>query len=939
MKNNVMRVSDVICTGCSACMNVCPVDAVKMQYNAEGFLIPLVDDDKCIDCGECTEKCPALNTQYKNKETPKIFAVMAEDDIRMKSSSGGVFTLLAEEILDQGGLVCGAAFDDDFRLSHVVIDSKDKLEPLKNSKYAQCSVDYTYRKIKTALDSGRKVLFTGTPCQVAGIKSYIGDGYDGLYTVDILCHGVPSELVFRKYIEEVSVKHTGKVSPLKDIKFRNKDFGWNCKSIHLEFEGCDKPYDKSEEGGDMFEFVYHKNLMLRKSCSKCKFAVYPRQGDLSMGDYWGITKLDKTMNDRKGTSIVFVNNDKGMQLLSWICDSFKRFKEMNVSPKSIKNRIKSDIPVNRQRERFLKMLRTKTLEEAIDFVKTEHFDIGLVGNFYASNFGGTMTQLALYHVLEDMGYSVLMIERPKNAPGAASMQGNLDKLYIEYPYPRYAVSPMYENKLMMRELNEKCDTFVVGSDQLFQYTLYRILGEFTALDWVNDTKKKIAYAASFGHDKIWGEPDIHSEMAYFMQKFDAFSVREEDGVDIARDNYGVNAEHVLDPVFLCDTKHYCELAEKSERVLPERYIGGYILDPSEEKQRIIKYAVEKTGLPVEIFSEYLASKDYIAPLGDIDVPELKTEERLQNIMNSELFITDSFHGTCFAVIMKKPFICILNNRRGASRFTSLLSMLHLENRLVTSEKELDRPELFEPIDYDAVYDILDKEKERCIKWLADALKKPKVKAFSDYDMMLRLKADSERDELMKIIQEQNEKIDSLENLILSFMGMDMNSLTSIIDIIDYLDELKKEKSGKIIVISVKETTGLNLSANIAVRLKDGFGLANYLEDKQDRPYIAVIDDGTAKYEQLGDNDDEVSYSGNVSGHELAVMSRAGDEDSSSVIKIDGTDHSMNKRGLNIVVFDKLTDSVIDSVAFDTNQSSAFCLRNNEMTLEENDYEV
>jgi len=934
MKNNVMSVSDIICTGCSACMNVCPVDAVKMQYNEEGFLMPWVDNDKCIDCGECTGKCPALNTQYKNKDVPKIFAVMAEDDIRLKSSSGGVFTVLAEEILDQGGLVCGAAFDDKFRLSHVIINSKSELEPLKNSKYAQSNIDYAYREIKNALDSGKKVLFTGTPCQVAGIKSYIGDSYDNFYAVDILCHGVPSELVFRKYVDEVSVKHTGKKSALKDIKFRNKDFGWNCKTIHMEFEGCDKPYDKSEDGGDMFEYVYHKNLMLRKSCSDCKFAIYPRQGDISIGDYWGITKLDSSMNDRKGTSIVFLNNDKGMQLFSWVCDGFKKSKEMNVKPSRIRNRIKSEQPANKQRERFLKMLRTKTLEETIEFIKTEHFDIGLVGNFYAGNFGSTMTQLALYHVLEDLGYSTLLIERPKSAAGAAMMQMNPDKLYMECPYPEYAVSPMYENKLMMRELNEKCDTFVVGSDKFFQYTLYRQLGEFTALDWVSDTKKKIAYAASFGHDGIWGDPDIHSEMAYFMQKFDAFSVRDEDGVNIAGDNYGVCAEHVLDPVFLCDTKHYYKLAEKSERILPESYIGGYILDPSAEKQRIIKYAMKKTGLPCEIFSEYFASKDYIEPLGDIYVPELKAEERLQNIINSELFITDSFYGMCFAIIMRKPFICILNNRRGAENFTSFLSMLHLENRLIASENDIDRPDLFEPIDYDAVYEILDREKDRCRKWLTDALEKPKVKAFSDYDMMLRLKSDSERDELMKLIQEQNEKIEVLENLIMSFMGIDKNSLSSVIDIIEYLDRLKQEKSGKIIIISVKETTGFNLGADIASRLKDGFGLANYLEDKQDRPYIAVIDEGTAEYEQLGDKDTGISYSGNVSGHEITVISRSGDDNGEAVIKIDGTDHSVNKCGLNIVVFDKLTESVIDSVTFDTNYSEAYCSRNMETTFEE-----
>lgn len=372
MYDNVMNVSEAVCTGCSACMNVCPYDAISMKYNEEGFLMPFVDENKCIDCGKCVEKCPSLHIRHKNRKDPTIFAVMAENDIRSKSSSGGMFTLLAEKILDQGGLVCGAAFDDDFRLSHVLIDSKSGLEPLKKSKYVQSNIDYIYREIKNALDMGKKVLFVGTPCQVAGAKAYVGYRYYNFFTVDILCHGVPSDMVFRKYVEEVSARHTGRNSALKDIQFRNKDFGWNCNTIYMEFAGCDKPYVNSKKDGDMFEYAYHHSLMLRKSCGNCKFASYPRQGDISMGDFWDISKLDRSMHDKNGTSIVFVNNDKGMELFLLVCNRFKKFKKMSVEPRRIVNRIRAKQHVNKHRDSFLQMVRIKTLEEAIDSVRTEN---------------------------------------------------------------------------------------------------------------------------------------------------------------------------------------------------------------------------------------------------------------------------------------------------------------------------------------------------------------------------------------------------------------------------------------------------------------------------------------------------------------------------------------------------------------------------------------
>ena len=921
MKNNVMQVPCSKCSGCSACMNVCPVNAITMKEDEEGFFMPCVDEDVCIDCGKCFSICPEMNTKYDNDPSPKIIAAMAKSDVRMKSSSGGMFTLFAEYFFEQGGYVCGAVFDDDFRLSHIMTGDPSQLDRLRGSKYVQSSTGFCYRDVKTALEQESKVLFTGTPCQVAGLKAFLGKDYDGLYTVDILCHGVPSQKLFDRYLSETIAKldEDGNKRRLNKVLFRDKKIGWKCQTMHLGFENADD-YEKSLTDGDMFEFIFHRNMALRKSCSNCPFAEFPRQGDISMGDFWGISKIDKSMLDKKGTSLVTINSAKGEQLFASVSDRLKRYKQINMAPSEIRNRVRADYPANEKRTRFMELLRTHSLEKSVSFIKTDHFDVGLVSNFYAGNFGGAMTQIALYHVLEDMGYSTLMIERPKSTKGAEKVVNNLNTLFLERPYPDYAISPLYNTKAEMRALNDRCDTFVVGSDQLFQYSLFKLLGEFVTLDWVSDSKKKIAYAASFGHDKIWGDPKLHSEMGYFMQKFDAFSVREESGVKIAKENYGVDAEWVLDPVFLCDPRHYHALAARSKRTMPEHYIGGYVLDPSEEKQRIFKAAMERMNKPCEIFSEYNAAKEYLAPLGDLNVPELRTEERLQNIINCDFFITDSFHGTCFSIIMRRPFITIMNKLRGASRFKSLLSMLHLEDRLIESESDLDRPGLFDPIDYDSVHEILNKERSRCRQWLLEALLQPKLKVYSDYDIMQKLtrgKSGEDYEMLLRRIEEQDQQIQALKHLIMNITGNISESLSDKVDIIDYLEAVRNNKKGNLIVVSVKDTPGLNLDNFIAHELMDTLGIETDLQKKHSRSYIAVIDDGRVVYENLGDDLAPSVFRDKLGDYELYVTSRVYRNGNESVIQINDTDYSVNKRGLNIVVFSKKDNSLVDSVCFDT----------------------
>ncbi len=905
--SNINIVSEMKCTGCYACRNVCPVDAVKMRPNYEGFIMPVIDEEKCIDCGKCERQCPALHTSYDNLKKPKLYAAMAKDEVRSLSSSGGVFTLAANAVLDKGGYVCGAAFDDNMSLNHIIINSKDQLQRLRGSKYVQSSINTAYREIEALLKEKKPVLFTGTPCQAAGLKAYLNKDYDELFIIDIICHGVPSQELFKKYLKEISAGER----PV-NVNFRDKRFGWLCESIRVEFESG-REYVNTFKNGDFYEFAFHRNIGLRKSCGECGFAVFPRQGDISVGDFWGVSRYDKSMTDHKGPSLVFINNEKGQRLFDMISGEFNKLKEIEADIERLPNRVQKKCAVNKNRDRFINLTRKYPLRRAVRRVKAGTYDIGLVSNFYAGNFGGALTQYALYHVLEDSGYSVLMIERPKTARGAERTARIFKTIFIEAPYPEYAISPMYENKEAMRELNKKCNTFIVGSDQLFQYSLFRDLGEFVTLDWVEDSKKKIAYAASYGHGIIWGAPEIHSEMAYFMKKFDAFSVREDTGVEISKRYYGVDAEWVLDPVFLCDIKHYYDLANKSKRRITQSFIGGYILDPDEEKRRIFKYAMRKLSLPCEIFSEYNCSDEYLAPLGDLNTPPLKTEERLQNIINSDFFITDSFHGTCFAIIMKKPFISIINEKRGGSRFESLLSMLHLEGRLIRSEKDLELKDLFEPIDYDEVYKILEKEKRRCKKWLIDAVKAHKVKAYSDYDMMV------------KLIEKQNEKIDYLTQLILGVVENNSTRLDAKTNLSDYLELLNESKDNKLIVISVKDTPGLSLNDSVSGGLT-ALGLKTDLRNKHSRSYIAVINRGTVVYESLGEGLEPSLFSGQVGGHSLRVVSRVFKNGNESVIDIDGTDYSVNQRGLNIAVFNEDLNILTDAAAFDTHVPTFDCHR-------------
>ena len=303
-----------LCSGCHACANACPQNCIQMISYEEGFWYPQVDKDNCIECGLCEKVCPILHKWQsdENRLTTAMAAINLNEEIRLKSSSGGIFTLIAEEIINQGGVVFGAAFANDFRsVHHIFVDNTKDLEKLRGSKYVQSKIGDTYKQAKDFLDGGRMVLFTGTPCQIGGLYSYLRKPYENLFTQDIICHGVPSPMVWKKYVDEREKKAA---STTQRMFFRHKKYGWKTFAVLFEFLNS-TVYMKNLHD-DSFMRAFLSNLCLRPSCYNCSFKSIKRQADITLADFWGVQNELPEMDDDKGTSLVLVHSVKGEKQLA-----------------------------------------------------------------------------------------------------------------------------------------------------------------------------------------------------------------------------------------------------------------------------------------------------------------------------------------------------------------------------------------------------------------------------------------------------------------------------------------------------------------------------------------------------------------------------------------------------------------------------------------------
>lgn len=303
---NISRIKEK-CVGCKSCEQSCPKHCISMEENKEGFWYPVVDEKNCVECGKCLKTCPVENAEQHRNTPQTVWAWRNKNDVDlMKSASGGAADSAAKAVLQMGGVVYGAAYDEQLVVSHIEIESNVRREKVQSSKYVQSDPNNSYSKVKQRLAEGKKVLYTGTPCQIAGLYAFFGGDKPNLYTVDLICHGVPSPKFFKKYIEYQNRQTDGRVIY---FNFRSKDKrGWGTQYL-LKTKTKTKTlsldrYGKHFMDGDCY----------RESCYQCAYANTSRVGDITVGDFWGIAKSHPGFNSPKGVSSVFVNTEKGQEL-------------------------------------------------------------------------------------------------------------------------------------------------------------------------------------------------------------------------------------------------------------------------------------------------------------------------------------------------------------------------------------------------------------------------------------------------------------------------------------------------------------------------------------------------------------------------------------------------------------------------------------------------
>ena len=702
------------CTGCMACYNKCSNNAISIVYNEAGFYTPQIDETKCTNCELCAAVCPQIKEPLPKEEPKVCYAVMTGDEIRKNSASGGVFALIAQQYLKKGGYVCGAAFSEDFRkVNHIIINDEKDLIRLQNSKYVQSNIGNVFSEIRILLENGKEVLFSGTPCQVAGLNSYLGKYYNNLLTIDLVCNNIPSPLVWEKYINEIA---QGK----KIIKasFRNKKYTWHASQI-LEFT-IKKGLFSETVRDDLYYRGFLEHLIINKACSTCKYTNLQRPSDLTIGDFWGIEKFETSMDDKKGTSLLIINTPKGQNTFDSFLKNFGKYKEFNIQAAVIGNpNLKSPSELHINQENFIKNLHKLPVIKNMKEGLCPQYE-GIIRNFWAyNNFGATLSAYAIQQFFKQKGkdYYILKTHYP-----------------VDYTKPfadKYLkTTHLVSRDIHYKELNKCTNNFILGTDQILRQSLLEGSIDKALYGYTNFKKKRVVFSGSFGLKKLENMGWLNNlKYSKLIKRFDAISTREVTGVDICKKAFNINAEYIIDPVFLISKNKWLEMAPDTK----DKYCG-----------KIVCYIFDMFGAKSSEVREYLEKK-YNKEVIMLTNAKIPVEEFISAIKDADAIVTNSFHGTCFALIFNKKLLAITNSATGDARFDSLINLFDIKHLAIDTIDDIyTKKELFCEYDYNYFLSVLEQERIRADIWFEQYVNSKKqitwknIIAELDYQIFLYL---------------------------------------------------------------------------------------------------------------------------------------------------------------------------------------------------------
>lgn len=355
----INKISTNLCSGCKACEQACNKNAITMQVNSEGFWYPKIDEEKCNNCGLCDKLCHYKNLVESKPLYEAYACINKNDEVRYNSTSGGAFYELAKYVISQNGCCFGCEMNSAVEAVHSYAETLEDCKKYQGSKYVQSDIGKSYSKAKEFLNAGRMVLFTGTPCQINGLKKYLVKDYENLLTMDVVCHGVPSPKVLKKYILELEEKFGARIV---DIKFRDKRENWSKSVVVVVVEGG-KEYYCSKGESNVYIQLFLKNICLRASCHNCQANGDNRLADISLADFWGVQNSYPDMFDDKGTSLVLVNTQKGKQIFEKISDNMLvKPVDFEIAAKS-NPCISSSVAPHKNRDEFFKNLDKYSLDK------------------------------------------------------------------------------------------------------------------------------------------------------------------------------------------------------------------------------------------------------------------------------------------------------------------------------------------------------------------------------------------------------------------------------------------------------------------------------------------------------------------------------------------------------------------------------------------------